>query len=219
MANPVPTPIPIPMANQYTRNPPLLEADVAADPLQQLQRWLDDAVAIGMIEPTAMTLATVDADARPSARVVLLKGLDAAGLAFYTHYDSRKARALAAHPYAAATFWWDRLERSVRVEGRVEKLTPAQSEAYFRSRPLGSQIGALTSRQSRVVESRESLDARFAENEQKYSDGSVPFPSDWGGYRLKPHAVEFWQGRANRVHDRLVYRQVDGVWRLERLEP
>lgn len=215
MANPIPTP----MANQYTRNPPLLEADVAADPLQQLQRWLEDAVAIGMIEPTAMTLATVDADSRPSARVVLLKGLDAAGLAFYTHYDSRKARALTAHPYAAATFWWDRLERSVRVEGRVEKLTPAQSEAYFRSRPLGSQIGALTSRQSRMVESREALDVRFAENEQKYGDGNVPFPTDWGGYRLKPDAIEFWQGRANRVHDRLVYRQLDGVWRLERLEP
>lgn len=207
------------MSNQYTLNPPLLEADVAPDPLRQLQRWLDDAVAIGMIEPAAMMLATTDADGRPSARIVLLKGLDTGGLAFYTHYDSRKARALAARPYAAATFWWDRLERSVRVEGRVEKQTRAQSEAYFRTRPQGSQIGAMTSRQSRIVASRAELDARYAENEQKFDGRTVPLPDDWGGYWLRPDSIEFWQGRANRVHDRLVYRLVDDVWHLERLEP
>lgn len=207
------------MSNQYTLNPPLLEADVAPDPLRQLQRWLDDAVAIGMIEPAAMMLATTDADGRPSARIVLLKGLDAVGLAFYSHYDSRKARALAARPYAAATFWWDRLERSVRVEGRVEKQTRAQSEAYFRTRPQGSQIGAMTSRQSRIVASRAELDARYAENERKFDGRTVPLPDDWGGYWLRPDSIEFWQGRANRVHDRLVYRLVDDVWHLERLEP
>lgn len=208
-----------PPTNQYTRNPPLLEADVAADPLAQFQRWLDDAVAVGMIEPAAMTLATVDADGRPSARVVLLKGFDAAGFAFYTHYESRKARALAANPYAALNFWWDRLERSVRIEGRVEKQTRVQSEAYFRTRPQGSQIGAMTSRQSQVVASREALDARYAENERKFGDSVVPLPDDWGGYLLRPEAIEFWQGRANRVHDRLVYRQAAGAWRIERLEP
>lgn len=207
------------MSNQYTRNPPLLETDVDADPIAQFQRWLADAVAIGMIEPAAMTLATVDADGRPSARVLLLKGLDARGFAFYTHYDSRKAQALAANPCAALTFWWDRLERSVRIEGRVEKQTREQSEAYFRSRPQGSQIGALTSRQSRVIASRAALDARYAENEQKYGNSLVPLPDDWGGYWLKPDAIEFWQGRDNRVHDRLVYRLRDGVWQLERLEP
>ncbi|MCX7073062.1 MAG: pyridoxamine 5'-phosphate oxidase [Gammaproteobacteria bacterium] len=205
---------------QYTSNPPLLEADVAQDPIIQFRRWLDDAVNIGMIEPIAMTLATVDADGRPSARVVLLKGLDADGFAFYTNYQSRKAQALAAHPYAAATFWWDRLERSVRIEGAVEKLTAAESEAYFRSRPQGSQVGAITSRQSQVIASRAELDARLADNLARYATEPVPFdPSQWGGYRLRPEVIEFWQGRDNRSHDRLVYRQIDSGWQLQRLEP
>jgi len=205
---------------QYTSNPPLLEAEVDRDPIIQFRRWLDDAVNIGMIEPIAMTLATVDADRRPSARVVLLKGLDADGFAFYTNYQSRKARALAAHPFAAATFWWDRLERSVRIEGTVEKLTAAESEAYFRSRPQGSQVGAITSRQSQVIASRAELDARLADNLARYATEPVPFdPSQWGGYRLRPEVIEFWQGRDNRSHDRLVYRRIDGDWRLQRLEP
>lgn len=204
---------------QYTRNPPLLESTLLDDPRRQFEAWLAEAVAAGMIEPTAMTLATVDADGRPSARVVLFKGFDRGGFCFYTHYDSRKARALAAHPFAAATFWWDRLERSVRIEGRVEKLPRDVSEAYFHSRPHGSQVGAVTSRQSRVVGSREELDARLAENEARFAGQVVPLPDDWGGYRLVPDAIEFWQGRANRVHDRLVYRHVDGAWRIERLEP
>lgn len=206
---------------QYTRNPPLLEADVDGDPITQFQRWLDDAVAIGMIEPIAMTLATVDADGRPSARVVLLKGLDHQGFAFYTHYQSRKARALAAHPLAAATFWWDRLERSVRIEGTVEKLDAAESEAYFRSRPRGSQVGAITSRQSQVVASRAELDARLADNLARYASEPVPFDaSQWGGYRIRPDCIEFWQGRDNRSHDRLRYRRASGGgWTIERLEP
>jgi len=203
---------------QYTLNPPLLEADLLPDPLAQFQRWLDDARTAGMIHPTAMTLATVDADGRPSARVVLLKGLDQ-GFCFYTHYDSRKARALAAHPRAALTFWWDRLERSVRVEGVVEKLSREMSERYFHSRPRGSQIGALTSHQSRVVANRAELETRLAENAARYPEGEVPYPRDWGGYRLRPQRIEFWQGRDNRVHDRLVYRRDGGNWRVERLEP
>ena len=205
---------------QYTSNPPLLEADVDQDPITQFRNWLDDAIKIGMIEPIAMTLATVDADGRPSARVVLLKGLDAQGFAFYTNYQSRKAQALAARPYAAATFWWDRLERSVRIEGAVEKLTAAESEAYFRSRPQGSQVGAITSRQSQVIASRAELDARLAENLARYATDAVPFDAtQWGGYRIRPEVIEFWQGRDNRSHDRLVYRQADGIWQLQRLEP
>jgi pyridoxamine 5'-phosphate oxidase len=211
--------LPLPPAQQYTRNPPLLETELAAEPLAQFERWLADARDVGMIDPGAMTLATVDADGRPSARIVLLKGFYDGGLGFFTHYDSRKARALAAHPFAAATFWWDRLERSVRFEGRIEKLSAADSEAYFRSRPRGSQIGAATSRQSHVVASRAELDARIAERERQWADGAVPFPADWGGYRLIPDVVEFWQGRASRVHDRLVYRRAGKDWNVERLEP
>ena len=206
---------------QYTSNPPLLEAEVDRDPIAQFRRWLDDATSIGMIEPIAMTLATVDPDGRPSARVVLLKGLDPQGFAFYTNYQSRKGRALAANPYAAATFWWDRLERSVRIEGVTEKLTAAESEAYFRSRPQGSQVGAITSRQSEVVASRADLDARLAANLATYASTPVPFDaSAWGGYRLRPETIEFWQGRDNRSHDRLRYRRAaDGGWIVERLEP
>lgn len=206
---------------QYTSNPPLLEADVDHDPITQFRNWLDDAIKVGMIEPIAMTLATVDADGRPSARVVLLKGLDAQGFAFYTNYQSRKARALAARPFAAATFWWDRLERSVRIEGTVEKLTPAESEAYFRSRPQGSQVGAITSRQSQVVASRAELDTRLADNLARYATDPVPFDaSQWGGYRIRPEVIEFWQGRDNRCHDRLRFtRAATGGWRIERLEP
>ncbi|WP_439639765.1 pyridoxamine 5'-phosphate oxidase [Nevskia sp.] len=206
---------------QYTRNPPLLESAVDQDPIIQFRQWLDDAIKVGMIEPIAMTLATVDADGRPSARVVLLKGLDADGFAFYTNYQSRKARALAAHPFAAATFWWDRLERSVRIEGTVEKLTAAESEAYFRSRPQGSQVGAITSRQSQVIASRAELDARLADNLARYATEPVPFDaSQWGGYRLRPEVIEFWQGRDNRSHDRLRYRRSNaGGWVIERLEP
>lgn len=206
---------------QYTSNPPLLEAEVDRDPIAQFRRWLDDATSIGMIEPIAMTLATVDPDGRPSARVVLLKGLDPQGFAFYTNYQSRKGRALAANPYAAATFWWDRLERSVRIEGVTEKLTAAESEAYFRSRPQGSQVGAITSRQSQVVASRADLDARLAANLATYASTPVPFDaSAWGGYRLRPETIEFWQGRDNRSHDRLRYRRAaDGGWIVERLEP
>ncbi len=207
-----------PADRQYTRNPPLLEADLLPDPLAQFRRWLEDARAVGMIYPTAMSLATVDADGRPSVRMVLLKGVDQ-GFCFYTDSRSRKAQALAIHPQAALSFWWDRLERSVRVEGVVEKLPREMSEHYFQSRPHGSQIGALTSHQSRVVASREALDARLAENAARYADGDAPCPQDWGGYRLRPQTIEFWQGRDNRVHDRLVYRCEGDGWRVERLEP
>ena len=204
---------------QYTKNPPLIEAEVLRDPFEQFARWLADAGAAGMMEPTAMTLATVDADGRPSARVVLLKGVADGALQFFTHYESRKATALAANPFAAATFWWDQLERSVRFEGRVARLDARASGAYFHSRPRGSQIGAWTSRQSQVVDARATLDARLAANERRFAQGEVPLPDFWGGYALTPDRIEFWQGRDNRLHDRLRYVREADAWRLERLEP
>lgn len=204
---------------QYTKNPPLLEAALAADPLQQLAQWLQAARDAGMIEPDAMTLATVDAQQRPSARIVLFKGFVDGGLSFYTNYEGRKGRELAANPHAALVFWWDRFERQVRVEGKVEKLSPQASEQYFHARPRGSQLGALSSQQSQPVASREVLDQRLADNEQRHAGQEVPWPEFWGGYRLIPEAIEFWQGRLNRMHDRLVYRRENAGWKIERLEP
>lgn len=205
--------------SQYTRQPPLDESALAADPLAQLARWLDEAAAAGMIEPTAMTLATATTDGRPSARIVLYKGPHEGGLTFYTNYESRKGEELAANAHAALVFWWDKLERSVRVEGRVDRLPRAMSEAYARSRPRGSQLGALTSRQSRVVASRAQLEQRLAENEKQLGGKEVPVPENWGGYVLRPERFEFWQGRRDRLHDRLVYRAEGKGWRVERLEP
>jgi pyridoxamine 5'-phosphate oxidase len=204
---------------QYTKNPPLLEAAITAEPMPQFQIWLAEAKNAGLVEPTAMALATVDADHKPSVRMVLLKGLHEGGLCFYTHYDSRKARALAANPFAAATFWWDKLERSVRFEGSIEKLPTAFSEAYFHSRPRGSQLGAHTSYQSRVLASRESLEQRLAATTAQFEGQEVPLPDNWGGYWLRPTRIEFWQGRDNRLHDRLRFDCIDGRWQLERLEP
>lgn len=204
---------------QYTRQPPLDEAALDRDPLAQLGRWLEDARAAGMIEPTAMTLATATRDGRASARIVLYKGPHEGGLTFYTNYDSRKGGELAANDRAALVFWWDQLERSVRVEGRVKRLPRAMGVAYARSRPRGSQLGALTSRQSRVIASRAELEKRLAENEARIGQGEVPVPENWGGYVLMPEAFEFWQGRRDRLHDRLVYRGSGNNWRIERLEP
>lgn len=204
---------------QYLKNPPLLESDLAADPLMQLERWLADAASAGMMEPTAMTLASVSADGRPSARVVLFKGLREGGMSFFTDYDSRKGAELAANPNVALVFWWDRLERSVRVEGRARRLSHGESESYFQSRPRESQIGAATSQQSRVVATREELDARLDENLARFGSDEVPCPDRWGGYVVEPDVFEFWQGRRGRLHDRLRYRRESSVWRIERLEP
>lgn len=204
---------------QYTRNSPLQEQDVDADPLAQLGRWLEAAREAGMIEPTAMTLATVGKDGQPSARIVLYKGPSEGGLTFYSNYESRKGRELESGAPAALVFWWDKLERQVRVEGRVERLSRERSEAYFRTRPRLSQLGALTSRQSRVVSSRTELEARLAENERRLEGAEIPLPEDWGGYVLIPGSFEFWQGQRGRLHDRLVYRGTHAGWRIERLEP
>ena len=204
---------------QYTRQPPMDEAALDPDPLAQLARWLKDAEGAGMIEPTAMTLATATKDGQPSARIVLYKGPHEGGLTFYTNYESRKGGELAANARAALVFWWDQLERSVRIEGRVSMLPRAMGEAYARSRPRGSQLSALTSRQSHAVASREELEKRLAENDAKLGGREVPVPANWGGYVLRPEMFEFWQGRRDRLHDRLVYRASGDGWRIERLEP
>ncbi|HZP12881.1 MAG TPA: pyridoxamine 5'-phosphate oxidase [Nevskiaceae bacterium] len=204
---------------QYTKNPPLLEPDLLRDPRKQFERWLADAMAARMKEPTAMTLATVDARGRPHARVVLFKGFRDGGFSFFTSYASAKGSELAATERAALVFWWDKLERSVRIEGRVKKLSRAEALAYFRTRPRGSQLGALVSRQSRAVRSRAELDARYRKLEKELEGRAIPLPATWGGYTLLPASIEFWQGRHGRLHDRLRYRKSARGWIIERLEP
>jgi pyridoxamine 5'-phosphate oxidase len=204
---------------QYTRNPPLLETDLAADPMAQLELWLQAAAGAGLFEPTAMTLATVGTDGRPSARVVLYKGAHEGGLTFYTNYGSRKGAELRAGAPAALVFWWDKLERQVRIEGRVDKVPRELSARYFHSRPRLSQLSAYTSRQSRGVASRAELERRLADNERKLGDAEVPLPDDWGGYVLRPEYFEFWQGQVGRLHDRLIYRRDGDRWTIGRLEP
>jgi pyridoxamine 5'-phosphate oxidase len=185
----------------------------------QFGRWFADAETADLIEPTAMTLATADAGGRPSARMVLLKGFDQRGFVFYTNYGSRKADELAGNPSAALVFWWPPLQRQVRVEGIVERVTREESEAYFRTRPLGSRLGAWASAQSQVIAGRAELERRLEELEARYGDGEVPLPPFWGGYRVHPEVIEFWQNRPNRLHDRLRYRRVPDGWIIERLSP
>ncbi len=195
------------------------ETHVLADPLSQFQHWFDEAVHAQVLEANAMTLATVAADGRPSTRVVLLKGLDAQGLAWYTNFDSRKGQELAGNPFAALQFFWPELERVVRVEGRVEQMPAADSDAYYRTRPLGSRIGAWASPQSQEIASREALEVKWAQAQTQQGQDPVR-PPQWGGYRLVPDRWEFWQGRNSRLHDRLCFeRQSDGLWRLFRLAP
>ena len=198
----------------------LTESDLAADPLVQFQGWLQDALAAGLVEPNAMVLATVSPDGLPSTRTVLLKAVDERGFSFFTNYESRKARDLAATPRAAVTFPWIPLERQVNIEGAVTKLSRDESAAYFGLRPRGSRLGAWASKQSEVVPGRAVLEARMAELEAKHPGEDIPLPPNWGGYVLAPERIEFWQGRANRLHDRLCYtRLAAGGWTIERLSP
>ncbi len=194
------------------------ETASAADPLQQFQRWFEEAVASELPEPNAMTLATVGPGGRPSTRVVLIKGFDARGLVWYTNYESRKGQELAANPWAALQFHWVELERVVRIEGRVEKTGEAESDAYYASRPLDSRLGAWASPQSRVIASRTELVTAAAAAAARHAL-HPPRPPHWGGYRLVPDTYEFWQGRKSRLHDRLRYRLDGGAWVRERLAP
>jgi pyridoxamine 5'-phosphate oxidase len=198
---------------------PLTEATVAADPLVQFENWFEETLAVQQADPEAMTLSTVAADGRVSARIVLLKGCDPRGFVFYTNYESRKGRELAAQPMAALTFYWPALNRQVRVEGHVEQVTREETESYFATRPLGSRIGAWSSPQSQVLESRAWLESRVTEMTERFGQEAVPCPPFWGGYLLRPDVVEFWQGRESRLHDRIVYALEEGVWRLTRLAP
>ena len=190
------------------------------DPLEHVQIWYAAAVDAGLAEPNAMALATATPDGAPSVRFVLLKGIDERGVEFFTNYESRKGAELAANPRAAVALYWQPLQRQVRVEGRVEVLSAAESDSYFASRPRGSRIGAWASAQSRPIPDRTWLEARVAETERRFGDGDVPRPPYWGGYRLVPHALELWEGRPNRLHDRTRFeRAPDGAWRAQRLSP
>ena len=197
----------------------LVEASALADPLKQFELWLNEAIAAKVPEPNAMTLATVASNLRPSTRIVLIKGLDPRGPVWFTNYQSRKGVEVAGNPYAALQFHWVEMERSVRIEGLVEKISVEESDAYFESRPLGSRIGAWASPQSEVVPNRATLEASEAEFKTRFGD-NPPRPPHWGGYRLKPDSWQFWQGRRSRLHDRLRYTLTnDGGWLMERLAP
>ena len=190
------------------------------DPLSLFQRWLDEAIAAGIHLPEAMTLATAKSDGKPSARLVLLKQIDERGFVFFTNYNSPKARDLDANPQAALVFYWPQFERQVRVEGTIERTSAAESDAYFKTRPRESQIGALASPQSEVIASRKFLEQQAGELEKRYEDREVVRPAHWGGYRLRPERIEFWKGRPSRLHDRLRYvKEASGIWQRERLAP
>lgn len=201
------------------RRAQLLEKNVSADPFEQFDRWFKQARKAGEIEPNAMVLSTADGRGAPSGRVVLLKEVEAGGFVFYTNYNSRKGKQLKTNPRGALTFFWPKLERQLRIEGQVRRVSRSQSEAYFQTRPRDSQLGAWASDQSSVINSRRELELIDAELAKVFGDGPIPLPDSWGGYRLVPSRIEFWQGRHGRLHDRLEYFRKKGVWMIRRLAP
>ncbi|MCD5995853.1 pyridoxamine 5'-phosphate oxidase [Pseudomonas sp. CDFA 602] len=208
------------MRRDYTRDG-LTEAQSPHEPFPLFHKWFEEAVTTEQapVEANAMTLATVDEDGRPHCRVLLLKGLDTQGFTFFTNYDSAKGQQLAVRPFAAMTFFWPTLERQVRIEGRVVKVSPEESDAYYQVRPLGSRLGAWASPQSRVIADRGELEDLVVKTGERFLETPPHCPEHWGGYRLLPERIEFWQGRSSRLHDRLNYRLIDGQWTRERLAP
>src|SRR6059058_1798448 len=198
----------------------LRRSDLNRDPIKQFANWFTAAIEAGIHDVNAMSLATADRDARPSVRIVLLKSFDQDGFVFFTNYESTKGKQLEANPHAALGFYWIELDRQVRINGKVEKTSREESQAYFRSRPIGSQLGAWVSRQSTVIDARRVLDARMAEMTERFGNKRIPLTPHWGGYRLKPEVIEFWQGRLNRLHDRFRYTRLgDDSWQIDRLAP
>lgn len=197
----------------------LLESDVQQNPIAQFSQWWNEALRSEIDEVNAMTLSTVTSAGRPSARIVLLKGFDEKGFVFFTNYDSAKGHDLNANPFASLVFFWKELERQVRILGKCEQVSATESDEYYYSRPFGSKLGAWASPQSKVIENREILDKNAAELLERYADGNVPRPLHWGGYRVIPDTIEFWQGRSNRLHDRIKYTENNGAWTFERLAP
>lgn len=197
----------------------LSRSSVDADPIVQFTKWMNEAIDSGVIEPTAMTVSTVNADGRPSSRVVLLKGFDVDGFVFFTNYESRKAGDISANPHVSLHFYWPDLERQVIISGSVSKTSREESESYFASRPRESQIGAWASKQSSVLQTREELEKRVDAIRIRFGDGEISCPEFWGGFRVRPERLEFWQGRKSRLHDRIVYESENGSWNISRLSP
>jgi pyridoxamine 5'-phosphate oxidase len=206
------------MRHEYISQP-FNKSEVAGDPLNQFKRWFDEAVQSSQPDVEAMTLSTATPDGRVAARIVLLKGCDERGFVFFTNYESRKSREMMINPRVALTFYWHTLHRQVRIEGVVEKVTPEESEEYFQTRPRGSQIGAWASPQSEEIANRAGLEQRVNETEARFKDQPINCPPFWGGFRVKPERIEFWQGRESRLHDRILYALLDNEWRISRLAP
>jgi pyridoxamine 5'-phosphate oxidase len=206
------------LRKDYTLNG-LRKQDVLKNPVDQFKRWFSEAIATEVIEPNAMFLSTISTDGFPKGRIVLLKDVDDNGFTFFTNYNSHKGSDLASHPLAALTFWWAELERQVRIVGKVEKVSEAESEAYFAIRPRGSQLGAWVSEQGDVIENRDVLTDKLTQFENQFANQPVPRPPHWGGYRVIPHEIEFWQGRPSRLHDRIRYQYQNNEWKIERLSP